>query len=82
MEQIQLETIISILNEIQPLGKYEADTALFDSGYIDSLIIFDRLLPKLEEIYEITVEPPELIPDHFETPKAILEYVKNKRDRM
>ena len=57
----KMERIISILKEIQPIGEFEADTMLFESGYVDSLVIFERLLPRLEEIYGIQIEPMELI---------------------
>lgn len=81
MEKVEgriLGEIIGLLKEIQPLGEFREETPLFDSGQIDSLVIFDRLLPKLESRYGITVKPLELIPEHFETPGAIAEYVEGK----
>ncbi|MCI9173534.1 MAG: acyl carrier protein, partial [Lachnospiraceae bacterium] len=51
---------------------------LYESGYVDSLTIFGRVLPELEKTYGIQVEPPELIPEHFETPAAILKYLECK----
>ena len=54
---------------------------LFESGYVDSLVIFERLLPRLEEIYGIQIEPMELIPDNFETPEAIGKYVERKMQK-
>lgn len=79
MGEIKLAEIICILKQIRPFGEFEGDTLLFDSGYIDSLVIFDRLLPALEEKYQITIEPYELVPENFETPEAILKYVERKR---
>jgi acyl carrier protein len=78
MKQVQLEDIINLFKEVQPLGNYEEDTLLYESGYVDSLTIFGRVLPELEKRYGIKVEPPELIPEHFETPAAILKYLKGK----
>lgn len=78
MTQAYLEDIIKLLKEIQPLGNYEADTPLYESGCVDSLTIFGRVLPELEKTYGIQVEPPELIPEHFETPAAILKYLECK----
>lgn len=82
MKQVRLEDIIHMLKEIQPLEKFEENTLLFESGYIDSMTIFNELLPKLEEFYGIEVEPLDLIPEHFETPGAIQKYVTGKgRDK-
>ena len=78
----KMERIISILKEIQPIGEFEADTMLFESGYVDSLVIFERLLPRLEEIYGIQIEPMELIPDNFETPEEIGKYVERKMQKL
>ena len=79
MRQVQVEDIIQMLKEIQPLGEYTEDTLLFESGYIDSLTIFDKLLPRLEESYGIVIEPLDLLPNHFETPKAIQKFTASKR---
>ena len=79
--QIQLDTILHMLNEIQPLGIWSEDTPLFESGYMDSMMIFDKLLPALEERFEIQIAPFELIPEHFDTPSAIFAYVKGKKER-
>ena len=78
MKQVHLEDITRLLKEIQPLGIYEKDTPLYESGYVDSLTIFGRVLPELEKTYGIKVEPPELIPENFETPAAILKYLECK----
>ena len=77
MKQVQLEDVIRMLKEIQPLGEYEESTLLFESGLIDSLTIFDKLLPRLEEAYGI--EPLDLSPEHFESPGAIHAFVTDKR---
>lgn len=79
MIQVRLEEILCLLNEVQPLGKWSANTPLFESGYMDSMMIFDRLLPELEKTYEIEIVPWELIPENFDTPDAIYRYVKGKK---
>ncbi|MCI9530667.1 MAG: hypothetical protein HFH38_02760 [Lachnospiraceae bacterium] len=73
-----LEEIIYLLKEIQPVGEFGEGTMLFEGGLIDSFVIFDRLLPGLEEKYGISVKPLELLPEHFETPGAIAEYIEGK----
>ena len=70
MSQTVTMQMMELLRQIQPLGQFETDTPLFDSGYMDSIIIFDRLLPALEEMFQITVDPPEL---------AIVRYVESKK---
>lgn len=76
---LELNTILHLLSEIQPLGSWEADTLLFESGYMDSILIFDKLLPALESRFAIEIAPWELVPEHFDTPNAIYRYVKGKK---
>ena len=71
MSQTVTMQMMELLRQIQPLGQFETD--------MDSIIIFDRLLPALEEMFQITVEPPELVPENFETPRAIVRYVESKK---
>ncbi len=78
MKEVSVEKIISFLKTIQASGDLEADTLLFECGYLDSLIIFERLLPELEESYGIKIHPQDLIPDNFESPEKIFRYVKSR----
>lgn len=78
MSQILLQTILEMLSKIQPLVEWEKGTPLFESGLIDSITIFEKILPGLEEKYGMKIEPLELVPDNFETPEAIAAYVKGK----
>mgnify|MGYP001103075475 CR=1 FL=1 len=82
MSQTPLEMILGLLTKIQPFGKWEKNTPLFESGGIDSITIFEKILPSLEEIYGIHIEPLELVPENFETPEAIAAYVEGKRTCM
>lgn len=74
----KLDEIISLLKELQPAMELDANTDLFDSGYVDSFVIFNELLPKIETKYGFEVTPLDLMPDNFLTPACIAEFVERK----
>lgn len=73
-------TIIELLHEFKPEINFERNTALFESGYIDSLTIFSELLPLLTEKFGIEISPLDLVPDNFSTPAAITLYVNRVKE--
>ena len=76
---ISTEMIIELLHEFKPEMSLEEQTELFDSGLIDSLTIFSELLPRLTKNFKIEISPLDLVPENFNTPAAITEYVNRVR---
>lgn len=77
--KVELEEIIGILKQANINGVYVENTALFDKGYIDSFLLLDKIIPLIEHKFNIEVEPIDLMPDNFETPLSMLEFVERKR---
>lgn len=75
---MRVEEIITLLKEINPVMELNAQTDLFDTGYVDSFVIFNELLPKLEEKYGFEVTPLDLMPENFLTPQCIADFVDKK----
>jgi len=74
----KLEEVIALLKELQPAMELDEGTDLFDTGYIDSFVIFNELLPKIESKYGFEVTPLDLMPENFLTPGAIANFIETK----
>ena len=73
-----LKNIMEKIESINPGIKFNEDTDLFETGILDSMSIFNKVLPILEDDYKINVHPLELVPENFETSKNIAEYISRK----
>lgn len=73
-----LKNIMGKIESINPGIKFNEDTDLFETGILDSMSIFNKVLPILEDDYKINVHQLELVPENFETPKKIAEYISRK----
>lgn len=78
--KVTIDAIMKLIGSIDSSVEIEENTALFDTGVIDSFIIFDQLLPRLMDQFEIEISPLELVPENFDTPIKIYKYVKGKQD--
>ena len=56
-----MEKLIEILEDIQPDADYENCTTLIDDGILDS--------------FDITITPADIIPDNFNSAKALWDMV-------
>ncbi len=54
------------------------DHSLLDSGLLDSTEVFE-VVTFLEERFGIRVEDDEIVPDHFETVRKLVSFVRSKR---
>ncbi len=55
-----------------------AEMSLFRTGIIDSFGLFSLVL-HLEQEFDITVEDEEVVPEHFDSITAIIEFLQMKR---
>jgi acyl carrier protein len=55
----------------------DEERSLLESGIIDSLAIFE-LTEFIEKTYEIQVDADDLIPENFDSLKAIRSYIDKK----
>ena len=65
-----LEKIYTILFEIRPEIDFKNSTDFSDSGALDSLDII-RLVVALEEVFSISIDGSEIVPENFNTIEGI-----------
>ncbi len=70
-----MDELIEILEDIQPDADYETCTTLIDDGILDSFAILS-IVSELEDAYDIRITPAEIIPENFNSAKALYEMVQ------
>ena len=65
-----MEELIEVLESIEDGVDYENCTTLIDDNYLDSLAIIS-LIAELEERFDIQIPTVEIVPDNFNSAKAI-----------
>ncbi|MDE6722923.1 MAG: acyl carrier protein [Eubacterium sp.] len=70
-----METLIEILEDIQPGVDYETCTDLIDAHRLDSLSIIS-LVAEIEDEFDITVPAVEIIPANFNSAEAMWKMIK------
>ena len=70
-----MDRLIEILEEVIPGVDVENTDRLVDDNILDSFAIIS-LVAELEEEYDITVSPAELVPENFNSAKALWEMVQ------
>ena len=71
-----MEELIELLEEIQPDADFENCDTLIDDGILDSFAILS-IVSELQDTYDITITPADIIPENFNSAKA-LRFVKWK----
>ena len=69
-----MEKLIEILEDIQPDADYESCTTLIDVGILDSFAILS-IVSELQDEFDITITPADIIPDNFNSAKALWDMV-------
>ncbi|MDE5604885.1 MAG: acyl carrier protein [Eubacterium sp.] len=70
-----METLIEILEDIQPGVDYENCTDLIDAHRLDSLSIIS-LVAEIEDEFDITVPAVEIIPSNFNSAEAMWKMIQ------
>ncbi len=74
-----MRTVLEILKELQPGVEFEKQEALINEGILDSYDIV-ALVGELNDEYQITIPMWEIVPDNFNSVKAIEELVNKQKD--
>lgn len=74
-----MDTLIEILEELQPAVDYSTCTTLIDDHYLDSLTIIS-LVGELEDEFDITIPTVEIVPANFNSAAAIWAMVERLMD--
>ena len=70
----KMERLIEILEDIQPDADYETCTTLIDDHILNSLAVI-AIVAEIEDEYDITVPAVEIIPDNFNSAKALYDMI-------
>lgn len=71
-----MEEILEILNGVHPEVDYESETGLIDKRIFDSFDIV-TIVGDLMDTFDIEITAEHMIPDNFNSAKAIYKLVKS-----
>lgn len=69
-----MEKVLEILEEIQPGEDYKNCTTLIEDGILESFAILS-IVSELEDAFDISVTPADIIPENFNSAKALWNMV-------
>ncbi len=70
-----MDTLMEILEDVQPDVDFESCDTLIDDGMLDSFAILS-IVSELEDLFEISVSPADIIPENFNSAQAIWAMVQ------
>ena len=70
---------MEILTELRPDVDFENEKSLVTGGILDSFDIIS-LVGMLNHEYDITIRPPKLVPENFDSAEAMLELIEKLQD--
>lgn len=73
------EKIIEILESLKKNVDFESETAIIDSGILESFDII-RLVNMLSDEFDVEFTAAELIPENFNSVNAIVEMIEELED--
>ena len=70
-----MDTLMEILEDVQPDVDFESCDTLINDGMLDSFAILS-IVSELEDQFEISVSPADIIPENFNSAQAIWAMVQ------
>ncbi len=70
-----MEKLLEILEDIQPDADYESCETLIDDGILDSFAILS-IVSELQDEFDVIITPAEIIPENFNSAKALWAMVE------
>ena len=74
-----MEELLEILSDLRPDVDFENETKLVTDGILDSFDIIS-LVSTLNDEFDITIRPANLVPENFNSAKAMLELIEELQD--
>ncbi len=74
-----MEKLLEILNDLHPDIDFEAEDSLIDDGILDSMDIIS-LISEISEEYDVTITAKDIIPENFNSAKALYELIERLED--
>ena len=71
-----MDKLMEILGEINPVIDFEAETGLIDGGMLDSFDIV-TLVAEIDDAYGVEIPAEALIPENFNSAKAIFALIRH-----
>ena len=74
-----METLMEILEELRPDVDFANEKSLVTGGVLDSFDIIS-LVGQLNDEFDITIKPANLVPENFDSAEAMLELIEKLQD--
>lgn len=74
-----MNELMEILQELRPDVDFENETALVTNGVLDSFDIV-ALVGELNDAFDIEIKPNNLVPENFNSAKAMWELIQKLQD--
>lgn len=74
-----METIIEIIKGIKPAANVDENTRLIDDKVLDSLAMIS-LVAELSDEFDVDISAQDIVPENFETVKAIKALIERLED--
>ena len=74
-----MDELLEILEDIKPSVDFWTCEDLIDGGYLDSFDILS-IVSELNDAFEIEISPVDIVPENFNSAKALWEMVERLRD--
>lgn len=69
-----MDTLIEILEDIQPEADYETCEDLIDGHYLDSLMILS-LIAEIEDEFDVVIPTVEIVPANFNSAASLWKLI-------
>ena len=76
---IKMEKLIEILNDLHSDVDFETEESLIDDGILDSMDIIS-LISEISDEYDVTITAKDIIPDNFNSAKALYALIQRLSD--
>jgi len=74
-----MDELMEILRELHPDINYESCETLIDEGLLDSFDIV-TIIAEISEKFDVTITADEIIPENFNSARALFALVKRLMD--
>ena len=74
-----MDELLELLEDIKPTVDFRTCTGLIDDGYLDSFDILS-IVSELNDAFGIEISPVDIIPENFNSAKALWDMVCRLKD--
>ena len=79
MDDITYEAVVEMLEDIKEGIDYDSVTDLVDGKHLDSFDII-AIVNETDEVFDVTIPAAEIIPDNFNSARALYEMIARLAD--